>query len=127
MKKKAKRKSKSTTKNLPPIGPTHLSAEYISLDDLYHAYRKAKVDVFFERSQPMALEFCQYEKNLRHLQQIGIKIPTSLVPMALFQKDYSYLLYLKKKVIRHISVFQIQMMPGINSLNRQIVVSLQQN
>ena len=63
MKKKAKRKSKST-KNLPPIGPTHLSAEYISLDDLYHAYRKAKVDVFFERSQPMALEFCQYEKNL---------------------------------------------------------------
>lgn len=34
------------------------------MEDMYDAYRKAKVDVFFERSQPMALEFCEYEQAL---------------------------------------------------------------
>jgi hypothetical protein len=41
-----------------------LPAKLISLDALYHAYRKAKVDVFYERSQPMVAEFCAYELNL---------------------------------------------------------------
>lgn len=35
-----------------------------SLEDLYLAYRKAKIDVFYERSQPMAVQFCDFEKNL---------------------------------------------------------------
>lgn len=34
------------------------------MEDMYDAYRKAKVDVFYERSQPMALEFCEYERAL---------------------------------------------------------------
>src|SRR5437868_5068340 len=42
----------------------HLGDQFISLEDVYHAYRKAKADVFFERSQPMALSFCRYEQNL---------------------------------------------------------------
>lgn len=34
------------------------------MDALYLAYRKAKVDVFYERSQPMVLAFCEYERDL---------------------------------------------------------------
>lgn len=41
-----------------------LSATFFSIDQLYHAYRKAKFDVFFERSQPTSLAFCEYEQNL---------------------------------------------------------------
>ena len=35
-----------------------------SIDNLYLAYRKAKVDVYYERSQPMAEAFCEYEQHL---------------------------------------------------------------
>ena len=34
------------------------------MENLYLAYRKAKVDVFFERSQPLAEDFCEYEQLL---------------------------------------------------------------
>ncbi len=63
MKKKPKRKTPSRKKP-PSGGPPVLSAEFISLDQLYHAYRKAKIDVFYERSQPMTLAFCEYERDL---------------------------------------------------------------
>jgi hypothetical protein len=33
-------------------------------ENLYLAYRKAKVDVFYERSQPLSESFCDYEENL---------------------------------------------------------------
>jgi len=35
-----------------------------TLDDLFVAYRKAKVDSFYERTQPSAIAFAEYEKNL---------------------------------------------------------------
>src|SRR5262245_42233842 len=41
-----------------------LSSAYISIEQLYLAYRKAKIDVFFERSQPTALAFLDCEKAL---------------------------------------------------------------
>lgn len=41
-----------------------LTRDFITIDHLYEAYRKAKVDVFFERSQPMAIDFCEYERDL---------------------------------------------------------------
>lgn len=34
------------------------------MEALYQAYRKAKVDVFYERSQPLSQEFCEYERSL---------------------------------------------------------------
>jgi len=37
---------------------------YISIDDLYIAYRKAKVDMFYERDHATALAFAQYERHL---------------------------------------------------------------
>lgn len=44
------------------------------MEALYQAYRKAKVDVFYERSQPLAREFCEYERhlnaNLKELQTV---------------------------------------------------------
>ncbi len=36
------------------------------MDDMYHAYRKAKVDTFYERSQVCALDFVKFEENLSH-------------------------------------------------------------
>lgn len=44
--------------------PKHLSPHYVTLEALYQAYRKAKVDVFSERSQPLAVSFCIYERDL---------------------------------------------------------------
>lgn len=41
-----------------------LKKTFVTLDDLFHAYRKAKIDAFFERSQPLATAFCEYEQNL---------------------------------------------------------------
>lgn len=40
------------------------SEELFSLENLYRAYRKAKVDMFHERSQPLAEDFCEYEAAL---------------------------------------------------------------
>lgn len=40
------------------------SIQPVSLEQLYLAYRKAKSDVYFERTQPMAEAFCAYEGNL---------------------------------------------------------------
>ncbi len=34
------------------------------MEQMYLAYRKAKVDVYFERSQPAAIAFCEFEKSL---------------------------------------------------------------
>jgi hypothetical protein len=41
-----------------------ISDDLFTMENLYLAYRKAKVDVFYERSQPMATAFCAYEKSL---------------------------------------------------------------
>jgi hypothetical protein len=40
------------------------NANFITLADLYVAYRKAKVDAFYERTQPSALAFARYEVDL---------------------------------------------------------------
>jgi hypothetical protein len=40
------------------------NANFIKLDDLYLAYRKAKVDVFYEKSNIAGVPFCKYEINL---------------------------------------------------------------
>ena len=40
--------------------------DYISLSDLYIAYRKAKVDMFYERDHPTAFAFCEFEERLDH-------------------------------------------------------------
>lgn len=40
------------------------SIELFGLENLYLAYRKAKVDMFRERSQPLAEAFCDYEAAL---------------------------------------------------------------
>lgn len=37
---------------------------YISLTDLYIAYRKAKVDMYYERDHVTAIKFCEYEQQL---------------------------------------------------------------
>jgi hypothetical protein len=44
--------------------PASLSSDFVSMDALYQAYRKAKVDFFYERSQPLSQEFCKYEADL---------------------------------------------------------------
>jgi hypothetical protein len=36
----------------------------ITLEDLVVAYRKAKVDCFFENTFPAAIKFAEYEQNL---------------------------------------------------------------
>jgi hypothetical protein len=38
---------------------------FISLADLYLAYRKAKADAFYERMHPSALAFAEFEQDLR--------------------------------------------------------------
>ena len=40
------------------------SANYVSIDDLFFAYRKAKADSFFERELGLHLEFLEYEERL---------------------------------------------------------------
>jgi len=39
-------------------------SQAFSKAQLYDAYRKAKVDVFFEKTQPLTLTFCRYEDDL---------------------------------------------------------------
>ncbi len=40
------------------------NSKYVTLADLFVAYRKAKVDAFYERTQPSALAFARYEADL---------------------------------------------------------------
>jgi hypothetical protein len=65
VKKRPKRTVPKKRVPVPP-GPPSLPTGVVSLDDIYDAYRKAKVDVFFERSQPMGLAFSEYERNLQN-------------------------------------------------------------
>lgn len=62
-KKSAKKVAAPPRVPVPPPQPS-LSSDFVSMDALYQAYRKAKVDVFYERSQPLSQEFCEYERNL---------------------------------------------------------------
>lgn len=41
------------------------SNKFISLADLYLAYRKAKAEAFYDRMHPSALAFAEFEQNLR--------------------------------------------------------------
>ena len=41
-----------------------LARDFISMEALYQAYKKAKVDIFWEKSQPLSKRFCDYEQNL---------------------------------------------------------------
>ena len=42
-----------------------LPDDFISLADLYLAYRKAKVDAYYDSSHPSALAFTEFEQNLQ--------------------------------------------------------------
>ncbi|MDB4367980.1 RNA-directed DNA polymerase [Mariniblastus sp.] len=63
-----KKQTKTKPDRLKPGAPSNYSNAQIYLDDLlpelYIAYRKAKADMFFERSQPVAKVFCDYEDDL---------------------------------------------------------------
>lgn len=68
-------KKKSAKKVAPPRVPVpprqpSLSSDFVSMDALYQAYRKAKVDVFYERSQPLSQESCEYKRNLHFKSRI---------------------------------------------------------
>ena len=41
-----------------------VSKRYVSLGDLYVAYRKAKVEAYYERTHFQALAFTEYEQDL---------------------------------------------------------------
>ncbi|ADB18091.1 conserved hypothetical protein [Pirellula staleyi DSM 6068] len=62
MKKRKRKKEKSPKK--PVAQQPSLSSDFVSMKAMYQAYQKAKVDVFYERSQPRSQEFCEYERNL---------------------------------------------------------------
>lgn len=51
--------------------PMPLSKRFISLGDLYVAYRKAKVEAYYENTHFQALAFTEYEQNLhRNLERL---------------------------------------------------------
>lgn len=41
-----------------------MESEFVTLSDLYVAYRKAKVDMFYERDHATAFSFAEFEENL---------------------------------------------------------------
>ena len=48
-----------------------LSSDFIRIEDLYLAYRKAKAEAFFDNMHPSAIAFSDYEENLeRNLSQL---------------------------------------------------------
>lgn len=52
-----------------------LSENYISLDDLYLSYRKAKQEAFFDSFHPHSLAFADFEKNLnKNLHKLYTKL-----------------------------------------------------
>ena len=66
-----------------------------TIDDLYVAYRKAKIDMFYEKGHVTAIDFCRFEENLREnlgklLKQLNSKnAEWSFDPM--FVGGYAYL------------------------------------
>lgn len=53
----------------------NFSSGYISISDLYLAYRKAKADSFFDNTYPCALAFAEYEQELENnLKQLFARI-----------------------------------------------------
>ena len=60
---KKKKRPVSTRRRLEEaLGTT--GSNFIDIDDLFCAYRKAKADLFFDRSQATAIAFCRYEDDL---------------------------------------------------------------
>jgi hypothetical protein len=63
------------------MSPSNMPINFITLDLLYQAYRKAKVDVCNDKNQPCAYEFLEYEKclhiNLLRLQSILTTVGTN--------------------------------------------------
>jgi hypothetical protein len=39
---------------------------FVSLEDIYRAYRKAKVDVFYDSTLNMEVDFCIYEQSIHN-------------------------------------------------------------
>lgn len=57
-----------------------MDSNFITLADLYLAYRKAKVDVFYEKTNIAGIAFCQYEEHLnRNLRRL-LKRLTAIKP-----------------------------------------------
>ena len=72
-----------------------LSKRFISLGDLYVAYRKAKVEAYYENTHFQALAFTEYEqhlhRNLTRLHQILLDAESSWASDLSFIGGYSYL------------------------------------
>lgn len=60
--KKKKRPVSARRRLEEALGTT--GSNFIDIDDLFCAYRKAKADLFFDRSQATAIAFCRYEDDL---------------------------------------------------------------
>jgi phage-related minor tail protein len=63
-KRKRRKKKQRTEKKKGEQSERILSDQFVTLDALYTAYRKAKVDVFYERSSVCHVEFAEFETNL---------------------------------------------------------------
>lgn len=72
-----------------------LGEGFVKIEDLYVAYRKAKVDCFYERDHATALQFAHYEirlaKNLRHLLNVLNAPEPNWFRNADFVGTYSYI------------------------------------
>ena len=56
---------------------TNTADDVFTMENLYLAYRKAKIDIFHERSQPMAEAFCEFEESLHdNLSNLAAKLRT---------------------------------------------------
>jgi hypothetical protein len=70
-------------------------SNFITLADLYLAYRKAKVDVYYEKANIAGVPFCQYEinldRNLRSLLKRMISNPPTWMADAKFIGSHSFI------------------------------------
>jgi hypothetical protein len=71
-----------------------MSSGFVTLCDLYVAYRKAKVDMFYERDHATAFAFAEFEENLGENLQSLFEILSASEPIwqvsPSFVGTYSY-------------------------------------
>lgn len=61
---------------------------FVTMADLYVAYRKSKVDMFYERDHVTAVDFCEYEENLAsNLKSLFAHLQA---PEPIWQKDLKF-------------------------------------
>ena len=80
-KKKSPIRKKVSAKGRAQARLASVNDNWMSIDDLYCAYRKAKADLFFDRSQATAIAFCEYEDNLaKNLKRLKKRLESSINP-----------------------------------------------